>query len=121
VVPNTGEHALAVAGLVDRLLLEHGFEPQMSISLATERTLVCVITISYDRQVDGEDERAMACYQALSNELLARGYPPYRLSLARMAAGGGETYQRLLEVLKGAVDPRGILAPGRYGTRGSAS
>ena len=114
VVPNTGTHALEVADLVDRLLLSHGFEPQMSISFATERTLVCVITISYDRDVPGEDERAMACFRDLTTELLARGYPPYRLSVARMDAGGSESYGTLIETLKKAMDPAGILAPGRY-------
>lgn len=114
VVPNTGTHALEVADLVDRLLLSHGFEPQMSISFATERTLVCVITISYDRDVPGEDERAMACFRELTTELLARGYPPYRLSVARMDAGGSESYGTLLRALKKAMDPIGILAPGRY-------
>ena len=79
VVPNTGADAAAVTGLVTRLLLEHGFEPQMSLSIATERMLICVITISYDRDVPGEDERALACYRALSEELVAQGYPPYRL------------------------------------------
>jgi 4-cresol dehydrogenase (hydroxylating) len=51
VLPNTGEDARTVARLAEDVLLGHGFEPQMSISLATERSLICVITISYDRSV----------------------------------------------------------------------
>ena len=38
------------------------------------------------RDVDlvGEDERAQDCYRALTDELLARGYPPYRLNISSM-------------------------------------
>jgi 4-cresol dehydrogenase (hydroxylating) len=115
VVPSTGRHATEVARLTKDLLLRHGFEPQMSVLLATERTLVCVITISYDRDVPGEDERALECYRALGEELLARGYPPYRLSVASMAGLDGQpAYDRVVRSLKTALDPNGILAPGRY-------
>jgi 4-cresol dehydrogenase (hydroxylating) len=115
VVPNTGEHATAVATLASRLLLEYGFEPQMSISLATERTLVCVITISYDREQPGEDAKALSCYQRLNRELLALGYPPYRSSTISMDASvGSARFGAVLHSLKAALDPNMVLAPGRY-------
>jgi 4-cresol dehydrogenase (hydroxylating) len=115
VVPATGAHAREVATLVADLLLRHGFEPQMSISFATERTLTCVITISYDRDEPGADERALDCYRALCAELLARGYPPYRLSVRSMDAMDAQPeYTRVLSCLKAALDPRRVLAPGRY-------
>jgi 4-cresol dehydrogenase (hydroxylating) len=115
VVPNTGAHAAAVARLTTDLLLAHGYEPQMSISLATERTLICVITISYDRDGPGEDERAFACYRALGERLLAHGYPPYRLSVGSMDYMAAQPeYSRVLQSIKEALDPAGILAPGRY-------
>jgi 4-cresol dehydrogenase (hydroxylating) flavoprotein subunit len=115
VIPNTGEHATDVARLTTQLLLSHGFEPQMSVSLATERTAICVITISYDRAVPGEDERAMQCYRALVEQLLARGYPPYRLTVRSMEyMEGPSATASALEAVKRALDPTGILAPGRY-------
>jgi 4-cresol dehydrogenase (hydroxylating) len=115
VVPNSGDHALVVAKLVEELLLTHGFEPQMSISLATERTLVCVITISYDRDTAGEDARAMACYQELNERLLALGYPPYRWSVrSGENVAGGTGFDRAVGAIGQALDPNGILAPGRY-------
>lgn len=115
VVPSTGIHAEVVARLAGDLLLRHGFEPQISILLASERTLICVITISYDREIPGEDERALQCYRLLGGELLARGYPPYRLSLASMDYMDGQVaYSRLLHTLKTALDPNGVIAPRRY-------
>lgn len=116
VLPNTGEAAAEVAELTSRVLLSHGFEPQMSISLATERTIVCVITISYDREVPGEDARAASCYDTLNDELLARGYPPYRLALPGMRRVKGHSgYDALTTAIKSTLDPSGILSPGRYG------
>lgn len=115
VLPSSGPHAAEVAQLATRVLLDNGFEPQMSISLATERTLTCVITISYDRDTEGEDARALACYRTLGQELMARGYPPYRLSVASMDQFEGEpAFRQALSSIKQALDPRGVLSPGRY-------
>ena len=116
VVPNTGADATNATDIASDVLLSHGFEPQISVSLATERSLICVITIAYDRAVAGEDERAMRCYHDLMDRLLARGYPPYRLNVGSMGylAGNSEEYTDALRRLKHALDPKGILAPGRY-------
>jgi 4-cresol dehydrogenase (hydroxylating) len=115
VVPNTGAHARRVTQLTTEILLAHAFEPQMSISLATERTLICVITISYDRNAPGEDDKAMACYRELTERLIEAGYPPYRLSVASMdRTAGSRIYGQVLAELKAALDPQRVLAPGRY-------
>ena len=77
--------------------------------------LICVITISYDRALPGEDERALTCYRVLSEALFAGGYPPYRLSVAGMSqVDEGTTYGITLSAIKAALDPNRVLAPGRY-------
>lgn len=97
------------------VLLTHGFEPIISVSLMNERTLVSVVAITYDREVAGEDDRALACHGELASRLLAAGYPPYRLGLASMALARGEgAYADVTASLKQALDPSAILAPGRY-------
>lgn len=115
VVPNTGAHATEVTRLASEVLLAHTFEPQISLSVATERTLNCVITISFDRDTPGEDERARECFSALGRAMLDRGYPPYRLtveSMDSMAQASG--FASAVRVIKRALDPNDILAPGRY-------
>ncbi|HUK35186.1 MAG TPA: FAD-binding oxidoreductase, partial [Vicinamibacterales bacterium] len=47
VIPNRGSDVQTVTDLAARTLLSYGFEPQMSLSLASERMSICVITISY--------------------------------------------------------------------------
>ena len=115
VAPADGRHARILAELATRVLLSHGFEPMLSITLITERALICVISITYDREETGEDQRARAGFDQLQTELAAKGYVPYRLgiqSMDQMKAEGA--YASLLGAIKHAVDPAGVLAPGRY-------
>ena len=115
VAPAQGLHAQTLAEIASRVLLRHKFEPMLSVTLITERALICVISLTYDREVAGEDDRARACYEELQAELEQAGYPPYRLGIQSMKlAGGSGAWSRLLETIRNSVDPGGILAPGRY-------
>jgi 4-cresol dehydrogenase (hydroxylating) len=120
VVPSVGRDLMAATGTAAELLLAHGFEPQISVSLSTERSSTCVITISYDRDEPGEDDRALACYRALTKRLLDAGYPPYRVNVSAMdLVETGGAYAACLHAIKQALDPNGILAPGRYEAGGA--
>jgi 4-cresol dehydrogenase (hydroxylating) len=115
VAPAQGQHAQILAEIACRILLKHGFEPMLSVTLITERALICVVSLTYDREVAGEDDRARACYEELQAELDQAGYQPYRLGIQSMKlAGGSGAYSRLLETIRNSVDPGGLLAPGRY-------
>lgn len=113
--PNDGLHARELTSLATELVLRHGFEPAISLTAIAERTLACIISITYDREVAGEDERAMACYHDLLESLAQNGYYSYRLSTRSMSTiGQPSSYTDLLRTIKKTVDPRGILSPGRY-------
>jgi 4-cresol dehydrogenase (hydroxylating) len=115
VAPNEGRHATHVAALASEILLRGGFEPEISMTVLTDRTLSCIISLTYDRDIPGEDEKAMACYYELLDRLARDGYHSYRLSVGAMSAMG-ETgvYHDVLRSLKIALDPNGVLSPGRY-------
>jgi 4-cresol dehydrogenase (hydroxylating) len=126
VAPIEGVHASRLAVLAEGSLLQAGFEPQISFTLLTERSLACVISIAWDREVPGEDDRAMACYFSLRRKLEAEGYYSYRLGIADMDREGDGSpyaagYTNLLWSIGQALDPNGILAPGRYVPTGSKS
>lgn len=115
VAPLTGAHGERLAQLATDVLLRHGFEPMLSLTLVTERALTCVISICYDRDVEGEDTRARACFEELRAALTAEGYHPYRLGILPPENRGDSSYDAVIGRLKAALDPRGVLAPGRYG------
>ena len=55
-------------------------------------------------------------YCVTFSELFEAGYIPYRVGNHSMAAldPAGDSYWRTVAALKAALDPQGILAPGRY-------
>ena len=115
IAPAEGHHAEAVAAIADRIIYEYGFEPMISITLVGERFLACVITIAYDRAVEGDDERALRCSRELRQALADSGYYPYRLGIQSMdTAYSNGPFNDTVRTLKRALDPNDILAPGRY-------
>jgi 4-cresol dehydrogenase (hydroxylating) len=116
--PCTGADVEHVCRIAVGESLKHGFEPIISVSLINERLTISTIALTYDRDVPGEDSRAVACYRDLTAALLAAGYPPYRLNVSSMEFGRQEGgYGKVVERLKRALDPNDILAPGRYDQR----
>jgi 4-cresol dehydrogenase (hydroxylating) len=115
IAPNEGRHAVGITDLATELVLRHGFEPAISLTVLTDRAISCIISITYDREAPGEDERAVACGRELLARLADKGYYSYRLSTATMSQMNAPgTYNQLLKSLKALVDPSGVLAPGRY-------
>jgi len=115
VAPARGGEVAALTGIATEVLLGSGFEPMISLTVLTPRTVYAVISITYDREIEGEDERAMGTYAELSERCRKAGYYPYRLGIQSMEECAKEgTYAAVLGQLKGALDPNGVLAPGRY-------
>ena len=115
VAPTDGEHARKIAEISIETILKHRFEPLLSFTMITERALICVISLTWDRDVAGEDQNARVCFEELQDQLLKAGYPPYRLGIQAMNLIDTDPgYTGLLQALKSWTDPAGILAPGRY-------
>jgi 4-cresol dehydrogenase (hydroxylating) len=115
VAPAKGEAVAKLAADTSAILLESGFEPMISLTMLTPRLVCSVISICYDRELPGEDEKAMACYARLRETCTRSGYFPYRLGIHSMSdLPDAPAYADLLKKLKQTLDPAGILAPGRY-------
>ena len=117
VTPTKGCFALEMTDIAEKILHAHGFEPGMTLTLINERCLDNVISICYDRDVPGEDQRALTCYAELTRTLIGAGYFPYRLgthAMQLMQQYGGREYIDLLRQLKRFFDPHHIISPGRY-------
>lgn len=117
-VPFEGASALEVIRLAEETLPRHGFEPNVGLMVRSPRSLKAFVAIVYDRDVKGEDHRALCCHDELLASYLDRGFVPYRLGIQSMdLLPATPVFDALIDRLKSALDPGDILAPGRYDFR----
>lgn len=118
-IPLTGKHVRAAKDIIEQVSFAHQMEPHLSLECVSERSVIITIVLLYDRDVAGEDERAMACHHELLQKLIEAGYIPYRLGIHSMQGLPAVVDDSVLlqQRIKEALDPNGILAPGRYDFR----
>lgn len=118
-LPFDGQEVMRAMQIVESTVTAHGLEPNVGMTAASGRVLNAFVALMFDRDVTGEDERAAACHDQLLEQLLANGYPPYRLGVQSILSlpPSGTPYEALVKTLKRALDPNDILAPGRYDFR----
>ncbi len=116
VLPMTGKAALEFHSCIEPVYQAHGFHPLITLSTINERALGAVMTVAYDKEDPGDTERARDCYRALWDALAAAGFMPYRAGVQSMADLGRYStgYWQITRRIKSALDPDGIIAPGRY-------
>jgi 4-cresol dehydrogenase (hydroxylating) len=116
IMPMDGSAAMDLVRKISPIFLRYGFEPLITVSLITERAMVAVTTIAYDRENPAETEKARACYEELFKEIMRLGYAPYRSSIASMPhlATGSDVFWDVVSEMKKVLDPDGIISRGRY-------
>lgn len=115
-VPLRGSEITEVASVIDDGLLAHGFEPMTQVTLVSERLARVITALNYDRTNRALDEAAIRCQMDVYATLRRRGYYTYRLQphLMDEYAAYGVAHQAVVTRLKRALDPRGVIDPGRY-------
>lgn len=119
--PAVGAEIRRLVDLTRCCLLAHGCPPLFTAQYASGRAITLVTRIVFDREEPARRAAALACQRALHDGALAAGFPPARLGLAghEALATAGAPFWDLVGRLRGALDPDGILAPGRHDpTRG---
>ena len=116
ILPMRGADAMALHALVAPIFSRHGFDLFMTVSLINERSLCAVLTVAFDRDDTAETVRARACHRALFDAVMEAGYIPYRMGIESMAAldPHGDVFWKVAARIKAALDPKGLIAPGRY-------
>ncbi|MBK9035891.1 MAG: FAD-binding oxidoreductase [Myxococcales bacterium] len=117
ILPLTGAHVRAVAALARPVFHRHGFDYANTFISISGRATMSLMPIFFDRDDADETARAQALQQELFALTQAAGYPQYRTGhgLHRVMFDDAPGYRAAARAIKRALDPNGILAPGRYG------
>ena len=117
IVPLTGSHVDRLFDLCRPVFREHGIDFSVSLIVVNPRSAVALMEIFYDKADPAETARASALYEELCRVTVREGYQQYRTNVGHMPRimEAVPQYQHMLDTVKKVLDPRGILAPGRYG------
>jgi 4-cresol dehydrogenase (hydroxylating) len=118
--PATGKDAVQLVNLLRPVFERYGIVYDPSF-LMSARSLVMVTMIFFSRDDEDEVQCARSLYRDLVLEARAAGYGPYRTHVdfmdlvAEQYDFGDHALMKFSERIKHAVDPNGILSPGKQG------
>jgi len=116
VVPMTTKHVSEFRRIIEPIFARYGFEACLTFTAVNQRCFDCTLPLLFDRDNPDEVQKAQACYAELLSSCKREGYLPYRLGVQSMdeEIGTEDIFWNVVHRLKVALDPKGILAPGRY-------
>lgn len=119
VLPLSGAEFVKSMDICRPIFEEFGFDYMGGLMVGPlARHAEHVMDLLFDRSDPEEMKRAYACFDKLLSVNVAAGYAPYRVNTAFMnktAEAYGPAQRDLNRRLKNALDPHGILAPGKSG------
>lgn len=114
-LPFTKSDFIIFRSFVEEICARFKIPPVTTATVVSEVCLVGLVALIFDR-THGR-EQAMDCYHALIAAGLEKGFIPYRAHIDSMKElvqrPGAESYA-LATKIREALDPMGILSPGRY-------
>ncbi|MCK6487459.1 MAG: FAD-binding oxidoreductase [Planctomycetes bacterium] len=122
-VPMRPDEVRSFAATTAATLRGAGFEPLITLTSLSERCFDATVPLLFDRSDPAESARAACCHRRLLDQGCARGWVPYRVGIDEQAwlAGRLGPAWDLVGRVKAAIDPHGLVAPGRYCPRAPAA
>jgi 4-cresol dehydrogenase (hydroxylating) len=116
IIPAFGQTVLDVVRDTADTFARHGFEAGITINLMNAKAIEGVVSLSFDRRDTEQAGKAHACIQEMEARYMEQGYPPYRVGINSMhrVVHEDDPFWRTVCSLKKALDPNGIISPGRY-------
>ena len=120
VVPFTSEDVLRALALTRPLFERHEFDFFVEVVVESARAVIVLVGVFFDRNDAAAAKRATDWYHEARTTYEKAGYPPYRSTTMSMpqSMSANPVAKRFLDAIKRAVDPKDLVAPGRYGVRG---
>ena len=118
--PTLGSDATKQYRMIQKTCHEFGFDYIGEFAVGW-RDMHHILMLMFDRRDAAETKRAHECFARLIDEAAAEGYGEYRTNLAfmdqvaRTYGANGGSLLKLQQRIKRALDPNGILAPGKNG------
>ena len=112
-----GVEAEAQTKLAREILDAHGFDYTAAYAIGW-RDLHHIIALLYDKSDPEQEKKADACYRELVTRFGKKGWASYRTgvnSMELVAQQYGQTNRDFNKLLKNAIDPNGVIAPGKSG------
>jgi len=115
-VPMTAEDATRYVSMVREVTCKHGMEPLITLTSLSDRVFDSTVPLVFDLDNAAQRNAAHACYDELLDRGQSMGYLPYRVGARSMPwlMKQAPAYWDFIGRLKGAVDPAGLMSPGRY-------
>jgi 4-cresol dehydrogenase (hydroxylating) len=116
-VPLDSHHVTEVLEIVKPLYQKYGFDFTTALMVGNARTVIALMSVFYDKEDADEVLRAESLYYEMGKATQHAGYQQYRTSTMYMqhVLTPAPEFSELCNRIKQALDPRGILAPGKYG------